>query len=129
MRRLLAIALLSCFCLPLLTPLLEMTASAEVQSHLPACCRRNGAHHCGMTPEQAEALLHGQHFTNIHSQCPLFPHALASFDHHDLALHSAQAIFAALVSHPTARRQIEAWARVAEAGARHKRGPPSVRLS
>jgi hypothetical protein len=129
MRRLLAIALLSCFCLPLLSPLLELSARADVLSRLPACCRRNGAHHCTMSADELERLSHGQNFTTVRTHCPLFPHALASFDHQNLALHTAQAIFAAVVSHPAEHRQIEAWARVAEAGARHKRGPPTVRLS
>jgi hypothetical protein len=48
MRRILAIALLIAFGSPFVLPLLASTADS--QAGLPACCRRNGAHHCsGMT--------------------------------------------------------------------------------
>jgi hypothetical protein len=127
-RRLLAITLLSFFCLPLLTPLLAMTNRAGGQASLPACCRRN-VHHCAMTPEQVERLTHGQHFTTVHAQCPAFPHAVTTLGHQQLALHTADAFYAGILSHPAQQQQMEAWARVAEAGARHKRGPPAVRLS
>src|SRR5580704_1904473 len=44
MRRILAIALLIAFGSPLAVPLFASTTDS--QSTLPACCRRNGAHHC-----------------------------------------------------------------------------------
>jgi hypothetical protein len=44
MRRILAITLLIAFGSPLVVPLLASTTNS--QSNLPACCRRNGAHHC-----------------------------------------------------------------------------------
>jgi hypothetical protein len=49
--------------------------------------------------------------------------------HETLALASAAAFYAGVVSHPAQFSQVEAWARVALDGARQKRGPPSVRLS
>ena len=44
MRRILAITLLIAFGSPLIVPLLASTPDS--QSNLPACCRRNGLHHC-----------------------------------------------------------------------------------
>ena len=46
MRRVLAITLLIAFASPLVAPL--FAATADAQASLPACCRRHGAHHCGM---------------------------------------------------------------------------------
>ena len=47
MRRILAITLLIAFGSPFVLPLLASTPDA--QAALPACCRRNGAHHCNST--------------------------------------------------------------------------------
>ena len=44
MRRILAITLLIAFGSPLVLPILASTP--DLQRNLPACCRRNGAHHC-----------------------------------------------------------------------------------
>jgi hypothetical protein len=44
MRRILAITLLIAFGSPLVLPLLASTP--DLQRNLPACCRRNGTHHC-----------------------------------------------------------------------------------
>lgn len=41
------------FCLLLLTalmPLQPLVAQAQQQAGVPACCRRNGTHHCAMLP-------------------------------------------------------------------------------
>jgi hypothetical protein len=52
MRRILAITLLIAFGSPLIVPLLASTP--DLQSNLPACCRRNGLHHCTtMAPSAA----------------------------------------------------------------------------
>jgi len=127
LRKSLSILLLAVFGLPFVSPLLDMTAGAE--SNLPACCRRNGAHHCMMSAEQMEALLHGDHFTVIHSKCPLYPKANTTAHHPDYSFVPSAVVFTEGLSAPETLRQIEAWARVALEGARQKRGPPTVRLS
>jgi hypothetical protein len=126
-RRLLSITLLLVFSFPLISPLFALGATAE--ANLPICCRRNGAHHCMQSAEQLAALERGVHFAAIHPRCPMFPTAAATPDHAPLALDRASLFFAGVLSHPAQFRQVEAWARVALAGARHKRGPPAVRLS
>ena len=127
MRRLLAISLALLFGLPLVAPLFALGSDAE--ANLPACCRRNGAHHCAMTAEQAEAALQGTHVSAPPMRCPAYPKAVSPSRHLDLSLDAAALTFAEAVSHPAIRRQTEAWARVALDGARQKRGPPAVRLS
>ena len=82
-----------------------------------------------MSNEQLAALERGTHFRAMRSKCPMFPSATLTVHHEPLALHQASLIFAAIVSHPAQFPQVEAWARVALEGARHKRGPPTVRLS
>jgi endonuclease/exonuclease/phosphatase (EEP) superfamily protein YafD len=100
-RRLLSIVLFAATVLPAIAPALLAGASAE--SSLPMCCRRNGAH--------------------------MFPKAVAPAHAETYALAPSAAFFAGVASHPAQFQQVEAWARVALEGARHKRGPPTVRLS
>jgi hypothetical protein len=123
-RRPLAILLLVLFSLPLIQPLLAMNTAKE--SNLPACCRRSGAHHCMMSAEQIAALLNGEHFTTLHSPCPMFPKAVGARHSEQLSFDRAPLLFAEAVSHPALHRQTEAWARVARDGARQKRGPPAT---
>jgi hypothetical protein len=127
MRRLLSFALLLVFGLPVVAPALGPTAEAEI--NLPACCRRNGAHHCTKTPEQLAAMLHGNQFNAVQSKCPCCPSAPINLHQQTMALHSPGSRLIAFVSLAAKCRQAKAWARVALAGARHKRGPPVVRIS
>ncbi len=126
-RKLLSILLLATFALPLLAAIPALASTPE--SRLPACCRRAGEHKCMLSAEQIAALEHGQHFTTPKSTCPMFPKAVAPAHSETYALTPSAAFFAGVSSHPAQFQQVEAWARVALEGARHKRGPPSVRLS
>jgi hypothetical protein len=127
MRRLVSITLLLLLSLPLISPLFALGSTAE--SRLPACCRTHGKHHCMMSVEEMEALLYGVHFTPVPMKCPLFPKALSPVPHQTLAIDHPALLFAKVVSHPASPRQTEVWACLALEGARHKRGPPSIRLS
>jgi len=121
MRRAFAATLVVIFSLPLIAPLL---ASTPAESQLPACCRRNGRHHCSMNVEMGNI---PSRFRVVSEKCPfsgfartplLQPHPFTS------------------ISAPTAARQAAGSAaivRAAEAGyrisadrARHKRGPPRL---
>jgi hypothetical protein len=128
MRRLVSITLLLLLLsLPLIAPLFALASTAE--SRLPACCRMHGKHHCMMTVEEMEALLNGVHFTPVPMKCPLFPKALSPVPHQTLAIDQPALLFTEVMSHRASPQQTEMWTRVALGGARHKRGPPSVRLS
>ena len=69
-RRLLAISLLLLFNLPLVSPLFALTATSD--ANLPACCRRNGAHHCNMQMPSASAS-NDPAFSSIPEKCPAYP--------------------------------------------------------
>lgn len=127
LRKTLSILLLAAFGLPFLSTLLEGSAGAE--STLPACCRRSGAHHCMMSAAQLETLQQSAQVTVLHSKCPLYPKASAPAHHPDYSFASPNFVLTTALSATDELGQIAAWARVALEGARHKRGPPAVRLS
>ena len=123
MRRVLTFTLLLLFSLPLISPLLALTANSD--ANLPACCRRNGAHQCVMKVQQTESSGPGINLSPIPQRCPAYPAVITSVQHRDLWLHAVSLIFAEIVSHPSIKVQTEARARVAFDRSRQKRGPPT----
>jgi len=121
-RRVLSFMLLLVFSLPLISPVLALAASSE--ANLPACCRRNGAHHCTSITRPPQLPGSGLSFSSIPQRCPACPAAVAPAQHHDLSFQAASLIFAEIVSHPSLKFQTEARARVALDISRQKRGPP-----
>jgi hypothetical protein len=111
------------FSLPLITPLLALTGGSD--ANLPACCRRNGAHHCMLLAGSSGA---GVNFSAIPQRCPAYPAVTTPVHRGDLSLHSAALIFAEIVSHPAIKTQTLARARVAFDRSRQKRGPPTELL-
>jgi hypothetical protein len=122
-RRLVGITLLLLFSLPLISPLLALAASSDV--NLPACCRRNGAHHCVMKTQRTELSGPGTSLSAIPQRCPAYPAMVTSARHGDLSFYTASLIFAEVVSHPSVKGQTDARARVALDRSRQKRGPPT----
>jgi hypothetical protein len=120
-RRLLSTVLLLLFSLPLISPVLALTASSD--ANLPACCRRNGAHHCTRLIHSAESS--GPTLSPIPQRCPAYPAVVTPARHGDLSCLAASLIFAEIVSHPTIKLQTQARARVALDISRQKRGPPT----
>lgn len=116
MRRLLAIALVVLYWLPLVCALLPGLQDAS----LPACCRRHGAHHCAMAM-MSRAQEGPGHFFAAPRHCPLYRN-------------SARATVPAFVPRPKVVAHqppsIRAWflafdsASVDAAGASSVRGPP-----
>jgi len=122
LRRILSIALLLLFVLPAVSPLLGLEGGA--QSNLPACCRRDGSHHCvlGMgVPSESGKALAGE-------RCPFGERALPIVVHAAWTLDTAKAVFVGLTAHPTGTPQTECRRRLASLRARQKRGPPVVLL-
>jgi hypothetical protein len=73
MHRLLASLLALLFGFPLITQFLAVSARTD----LPACCRRDGKHHCALSemasaPESAG----GVGLTAVRPKCPLYPQAI-----------------------------------------------------
>jgi hypothetical protein len=123
-RRLLSIALLLLFSLPLISPVLALTLTASSDRYLPACCRRNGAHHCIMKVRPAD----GISLSSIPQRCPAYPAVATQIRHGDLSCQTASLIVAEIVSHPAIKLQTQARARVALARTRQQRGPPTDQL-
>jgi hypothetical protein len=126
MRRLLSLVLLLVFGLPTVAPALDVSATPD--SRLPACCRRNGAHHCAMSQQELDTLLNVTQVTTVRSKCPCYPTSAIPLRHQQLGFRPVATVLTALASEPTPVSQIQAWARAAEEGARHKRGPPQQLL-
>lgn len=123
MRKLLSSLLLATFLLPLFAAMLALGETAE--SRLPACCRRNGAHHCSMSPAEIEALLQGHHFGAVHSHCPLYPHASSDVRLPDLALPCVASLRCAPPASSVLRATCDSHIPLPLEGDRHPRGPPA----
>jgi hypothetical protein len=90
------------------------------ESKLPACCRRDGKHHCAM----AEMTAGKKQVKALASTCPfrslpfVTPHVKTYLPQASLTN------FAGLKSHPAVHAQTFTAFRVAQARSHHKRGPP-----
>lgn len=123
MRRAPAILLLLVFSFSLIPP----AVFADSESKLPACCRRDGKHHCSMTsvtdgPSRASSLA----LKGTPTKCPLFPtgKAIPAAGKASVPLPTYVSL-APVLSHPTAVVQTEARYRVSFSRAWQERGPPS----
>ena len=117
-RRLLASSLLTLLLVPSVLPLFGQKA---VEASLPACCRRNGKHHCMMYMEWMQQ----RAFRTIYEKCPydLAPPAVIAFTRY--APSTPATIFAGILRHPAVVAQTEAQLRVSFDRTRQKRGPPA----
>lgn len=124
LRKLISILLLALFGLPFVSPLFAATAKSE--SNLPACCRRNGKHHCMMDlAERSHVGSSKPEFRAPLEKCPFYPASLQASQHSDFGLTVSSAVFGEVISHPAVHVQIESMWRIARERSRHKRGPPS----
>jgi len=121
MRRLLSILLAIGLGLgPAVMALPANVLAAGDDSGLPACCRRNGVHHCTMPAPGGETSV------SAPASCPYMPHALASTVPTAPALIFENAHAANLL---TQRCAIYGRTQTALTNSRHgwpKRGPPST---
>jgi hypothetical protein len=125
MRKLLAITLLVLSGMPLFQPLLAMTRKSEAD--LPACCRRNGRHHCMMSMvARGQLTSRAPQFHAPGDKCPYSPASILIAVDNFFALPNAQAIFAQLIAHPAIAAQTESKLRISLNRSRQKRGPPSL---
>ncbi|HLK51325.1 MAG TPA: hypothetical protein VKT49_24455 [Bryobacteraceae bacterium] len=116
MRRFAAIFLLGGFSLSLIAPALR----ADSDSKLPACCRRDGMHHC-MTGASTAA-----GGTAIQAVCPVFSQTGATPAHSKNAVLRPAAIIAPMPVRAPARARILRRARIELTRSRHERAPPSL---
>jgi hypothetical protein len=94
---------------------------------VPACCRKDGKHHCMMHP--AQVYDSGPSVSSITTKCPCCPHFTLASGMHSFAASTAEAVYSGLIRHPAVTPQTEANYRVSYDRSRQKRGPPSLILS
>ncbi|MFZ0663221.1 MAG: hypothetical protein WAM66_11055 [Acidobacteriaceae bacterium] len=118
MRRILAIPLLILFILPFALPLF---GTSVAEAAVPACCRRNGKHHCMMYMEWSQR----RSFTTVREKCPysIVPPAILVL--HSFAPFPSASVFAGVTRHPAVSPQVEAQQRVSFDRTCQKRGPPA----
>lgn len=121
MRRYLAIAMVFFFGFPLAAPLFAIDAA----NSLPACCRRNGRHHCA---GEMATDLGSRTVSTIAPKCPNWPKSTPAPWPNNFASPQTQIIGTPLYSHPGSAPQTQARYRVAFARSRQKRGPPVIFL-
>ena len=108
-------------------PMLAMGQDAN--AGLPACCRRNGKHHCMMSMDERSKLdvSHDPQFKAPIEKCPYNPGRVAPSQPNPLsAPTTAASIYGDLVSHPTGFAQIKAKTRISRDRSNQKRGPPTL---
>lgn len=100
-------------------------------SRLPACCRRNGAHHCALALQAAVtmAAAAGEAVLTAHKTCPCFPSSIATNLRAPDALAAAPASAAALLAQRHSAAAGRAAARQSQIRTRVSRGPPAGILS
>lgn len=128
MRKFLSILLLFLFSLAAVSPLTALGQDGE--GGLPACCRRNGNHHCMMSTTERSwhaAKASGTAQWQVQQEkCPYCPSFLTTSHPNLLAPPSAHSVFAQLLSHSAVVDQVRCRARIALDRARQKRGPPTL---
>jgi hypothetical protein len=124
MRRVPAILLVFLFSFSLIGPALFVDA----ESNLPACCRRDGRHHCGMTDRDvAGTPSSGVAVDALRAKCPFFPNSGAVVPEAGPALLAAsQMAGVSIASQIAGPAQAEAGYRISFDRSHHKRGPPSL---
>jgi hypothetical protein len=126
-RRLLAILIAILVGLPAVTPLFALATGDDPGR--PACCRRDGKHHCMLVDMQtsgsAASSRSGFGAPAVSERCPYGAKSAPAKPHSDWSLDIAQAIFAGVVTHPSVAPQTESKRRISADRSRHKRGPPA----
>ena len=120
-RRSLAISLLLMFSLPLIAPLFALQLA---NGQLPACCRRNGAHHCSM---QISSESRGMRFEAIRSKCPAYPKAITSLKRNELSLQATALLLSVAPVRPAGDIRTKAHVRMTLYRSEQERGPPTSR--
>lgn len=105
------------FALPFTLPLFGADAAA---ASVPACCRRNGKHHCMMSMNSSR----DSSVPIVWQKCPYSVTPPAVLVLPSFTPSPSASIFAGVTRHPAAAAQVEARQRVSFDRSRQKRGPP-----
>ena len=122
MRRLLAILLLAAFGLPVVAPLLAQ--GQDLESNLPACCRRNGAHHCALS-----IAAQNTNAPTIAARCPSFPQQVAIATLTPAAFLPTHASIKLTTATNSASARADAQRRLSRERTHRTRGPPTNSLA
>jgi len=122
MRRLLAILLLAAFGLPTVAPLLAQTQDPD--RNLPACCRRNGSHHCALSMAATS-----NNTPTAAARCPFLPQHATPANLIPAAFLAAHASIRLPIASQSAPAQAETQRRISRERSRHTRGPPAALLA
>ena len=122
MRRMLATLLVSVLSFSLIVPMLAGGADTD----LPACCRRNGVHHCAMMDmDAAVAQPSGPIAKAQPVRCAYFPKGGALLPHSDAALPAvSDGRYCVSRSGLTVQYRVSAGYGVSSGRSHQKRGPP-----
>jgi len=105
--------------------------AADDESNLPACCRRNGKHHCHMSADQMRAMLASsstQTILTAPSCCPCYPQNQATSVSQSAAVVSPSAQLSTLLVERRTPQASRAAALVSARRTWPKRGPPALSL-
>jgi len=92
--------------------------AAEADAKLPACCRRDGRHHCALPSDAAPA---------VQAICPEYPKPGATPAHSKPAgIRPADVAFAPVVVRPASRLQTETLSHLRIESTLVQRGPPAL---
>lgn len=123
MRRIAGTILFAVLLVPVFLPFFAQRNNPD--SQLPACCRRDGKHHCAM--KMAAAMDEPSSDHTVKSASPACPYCPASTTvAPTVAFYppAAAAFYASVVRHPAIHQQTAVNLLVAESRSHQKRGPP-----
>ena len=125
LSRLISILLLALFGLPFVSPLFAV--GQQPGARLPACCRRNGQHHCaaGMG-EMAQLSAHRPQLQNTPAKCPYRSAFLVAAPPPVLAPSIGAVISAPPISRSAVSVPLERTRRTSHDRSCPKRGPPAI---
>ena len=125
MKRVFAILLTMLVSFPLILPAFVSNA----KTNLPACCRKDGKHGCGMKNMASQQLSDPTQpaVSSAKAKCPFYPSSQSGPSNAPVfEQSSAPLFFAEALSHPALHAQTEARYRISFTRACQKRGPPTV---
>ncbi|HTV05991.1 MAG TPA: hypothetical protein VME86_11535 [Acidobacteriaceae bacterium] len=112
-------------------PLVALSPASD-DAYLPACCRRDGMHHCAMRMAMMAARTPippgAPPVVGNPSHCPYYPHHLGVWSTPAHALLAAPAVLAEMLIEPHSPGAARATARFSQLRTRSVRGPPAVTL-
>jgi len=122
MRRVPAILLVFVFSFSPIAPALF----SDAESNLPACCRRDGKHHCNMMGGMTAAPSSGLAVDALRAGCPFFPGGAVVPSPAAALLAACQPAGVSIVSQIASRAQADAGYLISFNRSHQKRGPPSL---